>query len=105
MHQRSAWNRKVSPIPDTMELPGEDTPEKAFAVGHDIAQALKQLPDTYRVVVWLYDVAGYTHQEIAEVTGKSVSFSKSSLSRARAALRRMQETEAEPLVGAACPAS
>ncbi len=104
MHQRSAWNRKVSPIPETMELAGEGTPEQAFAVGHDIARALKQLPDTYRVVVWLYDVEGYTHQEIAEATGKSVSFSKSSLSRARAALRRIHESEAEPLVGAACPA-
>ncbi|MCH8146170.1 MAG: sigma-70 region 4 domain-containing protein, partial [Gemmatimonadetes bacterium] len=27
--------------------------------------------------VWLHDVEGYTHEDIAELMGKSVSFSKS----------------------------
>jgi DNA-directed RNA polymerase specialized sigma24 family protein len=33
-------------------------------------------------VVWLYDVEGYSHQEIAAQMGKTVSFSKSRLARA-----------------------
>jgi RNA polymerase sigma-70 factor (ECF subfamily) len=32
-------------------------------------------------VLWLYHVEEYTHQEIAEMTGKSVSFSKSQVAR------------------------
>jgi len=38
-------------------------------------------------VVWLYDVEGYTHPEIAAAMGRTVSFSKSQLSRAHARLR------------------
>jgi len=33
-------------------------------------------------------VEGYTHEEIAEMMGKTVSFSKSQLARAHARLRR-----------------
>jgi RNA polymerase sigma-70 factor (ECF subfamily) len=40
-------------------------------------------------VVWLHDVEGYTHEEIAEQMGKTVSFSKSQLARAHVRLRRM----------------
>jgi DNA-directed RNA polymerase specialized sigma24 family protein len=39
-------------------------------------------------VVWLHDGEGLTHVEIAELFGRSVSFSKSQLSRAHQRLRR-----------------
>ncbi|HEY2590693.1 MAG TPA: sigma-70 region 4 domain-containing protein, partial [Steroidobacteraceae bacterium] len=42
---------------------------------------------TARVVVWLYEVEGYSHQEIAESFGRTVSFSKSQLARAHRRLR------------------
>jgi RNA polymerase sigma-70 factor (ECF subfamily) len=54
----------------------------------DLERALARLPDTTRVVVWLHDVEGLTHVEIAELFGRSVSFSKSQLSRAHERLRR-----------------
>jgi RNA polymerase sigma-70 factor (ECF subfamily) len=47
------------------------------------------LGETSRAVVWLHDVEGYTHEEIAEQMGKTVSFSKSQLARAHVRLRRM----------------
>jgi len=53
----------------------------------DLERALERLPDVSRVVVWLHDVEGFTHAEIAEVFGQSPSFSKSQLSRAHAKLR------------------
>lgn len=53
----------------------------------DLETALGQLPDTARAVMWLHDVEGYSHDEIAAAWGKSVSFSKSQLSRAYARLR------------------
>ncbi len=45
--------------------------------------ALKQLPNTSRTVLWLYEVEGLSHQDIASVFNKSISFSKTHLSRAK----------------------
>src|SRR6266550_1127435 len=55
----------------------------------DLERAFEHLSDTSRSVVWLHDVEGYTHEEIAEQMGKSVSFSKSQLARAHVRLRGM----------------
>ncbi len=55
----------------------------------DLEASLARLSDTARAVVWMHDVEGYTHEEIAELMGKTVSFSKSQLSRAHARLRDM----------------
>src|SRR5213596_809451 len=55
----------------------------------DLERALERLSETARAVVWLHDVEGYTHEEIAEQMGKTVSFSKSQLARAHVQLRRM----------------
>lgn len=53
----------------------------------DLERALAMLPDDARVVVWLYDVEGMTHREIADIFDRTASFSKSKLSRAHAQLR------------------
>ena len=60
----------------------------------DLEAAMARLSDTSRAVVWLHDVQGYTHEDIAELMGKSVSFSKSQLSRAHARLRKWLGGEA-----------
>jgi RNA polymerase sigma factor (sigma-70 family) len=53
----------------------------------DLERALDHLSETSRAVVWLHDVEGYTHEEIAEMMNKTVSFSKSQLARAHTRLR------------------
>mgnify|MGYP001815930578 FL=1 len=53
----------------------------------DLERALESLPESARVVVWLYDVEGMNHREIADLFGRSVSFSKSRLARAHQSLR------------------
>ncbi len=55
----------------------------------DLSEALEQLGDEDRLVIWLHDVEGYRHGEIAEVFGKTESFSKTRLSRARKKLRAL----------------
>jgi RNA polymerase sigma-70 factor (ECF subfamily) len=55
--------------------------------GHDLERALAALTPTARAVVWMYEVEGYSHQEIASAFGRTVSFSKSQLARAHARLR------------------
>ena len=58
------------------------------ALRMDLEAALERLSETSRSVVWLHDVEGYTHEEIAGMMGKTPSFSKSQLARAHARLRR-----------------
>jgi RNA polymerase sigma-70 factor (ECF subfamily) len=55
----------------------------------DLEAALAQLPATTRAVIWLHDVEGYSHDEIAVMAGRTASFSKSQLARAHARLREV----------------
>jgi len=54
----------------------------------DVERALASLTSVGRAVVWLFEVEGYSHEEIARLFGRSVSFSKSQLARALARLRQ-----------------
>ena len=63
----------------------------------DLDAALANLSDVSRSVVWLHDVEGYTHKEIAAFMGKSESFSKSQLSRAYQRLKPMLEVTPQPV--------
>lgn len=65
----------------------------------DLQAALERLSATSRAVVWLYDVEGYTHEEIAALFGKTTSFSKSQLMRAHLRLRELLDHGKE---GATC---
>ena len=53
----------------------------------------RTLAPTARAVVWMYEVEGYSHQEIAREFGRSVSFSKSQLARAHVRLRAWFEPQ------------
>jgi RNA polymerase sigma factor (sigma-70 family) len=59
----------------------------------DLERALATLGPVARAVVWMYEVEGYSHQEIADEFGRSVSFSKSQLARAHARLRAWFEPQ------------
>jgi len=63
----------------------------------DLEQALKQLNDEDRMVVWLHDVEGYKHLEIAKLVGKTESYSKTRLNRARAKLRVLISDSNKPI--------
>ena len=52
-----------------------------------LERALGELPAVTRSVLWLYHVEGYSHPEIAEMVGKTTSFSKSQVARGTARLR------------------
>ncbi len=104
MFLRSAWTKRSQSLADDWH----DVTDGTIA-GHGVAQhpddaldldaALASLPDVTRAVVWLHDVEGFTHKEIAGLMGKTESFSKSQLSRAYLRLRPLldvQDTGAEP---------
>jgi RNA polymerase sigma-70 factor (ECF subfamily) len=81
---------------DADELDDQVTPMRRedTALRMDLEAALERLGQTSRAVVWLHDVEGYTHEEIAGMMGKTVSFSKSQLARAHTRLRRWLGEEA-----------
>lgn len=55
----------------------------------DLERALAKLPKGARTVLMLYDVEGYQHDEISELTGIAVGTSKAQLHRARRLLQAM----------------
>ena len=55
--------------------------------------AMSRLPPGYRSVFVLYDVEGYTHEEVADIRGCSVGTSKSQLHKARTRLRRLLNSD------------
>ncbi|MBT8062143.1 MAG: sigma-70 family RNA polymerase sigma factor [Xanthomonadales bacterium] len=63
--------------------------QEQMGVAMDLESALDQLSSTDRAIVWLHDVEGYRHREIAGLFSKTESFSKTRLARARARLREV----------------
>jgi RNA polymerase sigma-70 factor (ECF subfamily) len=55
----------------------------------DLIAIIQRLPPAYRVVFNLYVVDGYSHEEIAEMTGITASTSRSNLHKARLKLQKM----------------
>ncbi|MCH8060313.1 MAG: RNA polymerase sigma factor [Proteobacteria bacterium] len=92
MFLRSAWTSRSQSLADNWD---DVTPGNAASHGIssqadeaiDLDAALAKLPSVSRTVVWLHDVEGFTHKEIAKLMGRSESFSKSQLSRAYRRLR------------------
>jgi RNA polymerase sigma factor (sigma-70 family) len=87
--------------PEESALPDETVllPPRA-ADAAILGEALQKLPDATRSVIWLYHAEGYTHEEIAAATGKSLSFSKSQLARGTRKLRALLHLDTEvPLHG------
>jgi RNA polymerase sigma-70 factor (ECF subfamily) len=72
-----------------------DAEQEQVGLAMDLEAALATLCPEDRAVVWLHDVEGYGHQEIADMFGMTESFSKSRLSRARTRLRSLLD---RPLV-------
>jgi RNA polymerase sigma-70 factor (ECF subfamily) len=68
---------------------GPDRP----AMQRDLATAFAMLAPMRRAVLWLYAVEGYSHQEIANLMGHGISFSKSQVMRARRQLQQWWQSD------------
>lgn len=53
----------------------------------DLESLLYRLPEADRMVLWLHEAEGWTHEELAALFGASASWSKTRLSRAHKKLR------------------
>jgi RNA polymerase sigma factor (sigma-70 family) len=101
-HLRSPWQKARRTLAEWAGAGDEDF-EQALQSAElplpeviDLARALDSLADTSRAVLWLHDVEGLTHEEIAVAFGRTTSFSKSQLARAHALLRAMLSDPAQP---------
>ena len=97
MYLRSPWQRArlcLEPVDFGVaaEVAALITPGYAADL-IDLERALASLAPTARAVVWMYEVEGYSHEEIAREFGRSLSFSKSQLARAHRRLRAWFEPQ------------
>jgi len=97
MYLRSPWRRARLCL-EHADLRAQSADSSLVTYGYrgewlDVERALATLAPTARAVVWMYEVEGYSHQEIAREFGRSVSFSKSQLARAHARLRAWFEPQ------------
>jgi RNA polymerase sigma factor (sigma-70 family) len=93
-HSISSLRR--APKADPVELQDHhgksDSASDQVGLAIDLESALAVLGAEDRTIVWLHDVEGYNHGEIAELFGKTESFSKTRLSRARKRLRDLLDS-------------
>jgi len=97
MYLRSPWRRARMRL-EASELATGCAPNMLAVPGYrgdsiDLERALAALAPTARAVVWMFEVEGYSHEEIARAFGRSVSFSKSQLARAHVRLRAWFEPQ------------
>jgi RNA polymerase sigma-70 factor (ECF subfamily) len=97
MYLRSPWHRSLlwldadEPAAATALVDPAVRLDVQTQLNMDLTRALARLPAVSRSVVWLHDVEGYTHLEIARLLGRTPSFSKSQLARAHERLREWLE--------------
>jgi RNA polymerase sigma-70 factor (ECF subfamily) len=100
---RSPWHRARVALESWTEESwvGPAEAESRTADLIDLDRALAKLSPLTRSVVWLYDVEGWSHEEIAGAFDRTVSFSKSQLARGHARLRNDLIAPAQSGLGAA----
>jgi RNA polymerase sigma factor (sigma-70 family) len=73
--------------------------EEVLLTVENISSSINQLPEGYRVVLNLYLLEGYDHQEIGEILNISASTSKSQYSRAKKKLQSLLKQDRLPKNG------
>jgi RNA polymerase sigma-70 factor, ECF subfamily len=102
MYLRSPWQRARLHLDGTGEegfwdAAVEDSSHTGPAAEClDVERALGSLSPRARAIVWLFEVEGYSHEEIGRAFGRTASFSKSQLARAHRRLRAWFEPAVEP---------
>ncbi len=74
-------------IEDASNHTSVDSQATSTLAANELMALIQQLAPGYRIVFNLYAIEGYSHREIAEITGISEGASKSQLSRARSVLK------------------
>ena len=93
---QSIEDSKVNPATD--DVSSEEDEKEIKAKAEEIRDQINQLPDGYRIVLSLYLIEGYDHDEIGEILGISSSTSRSQCARARQKLiERLKNNKKEKI--------
>lgn len=86
--RRNQWQQSF----EDLELAGDEESEMESSLdqisARELTEMIQSLPSGYRAVFNLYEIEGYSHQEIAAQLNISVGTSKSQLYKARHLLQR-----------------
>ncbi len=85
---RSSWVSKSIDVDIYTSTPSH---EDEIILQEELELAIATLSIQARAVLWLHDVEGYKHREIAKMLGKTESYSKSQLARAHIKLKSFLE--------------
>lgn len=80
--------RQLSFVDSDAEIMVEEEIDYNLFEAIDVAKSINDLPDGYRVVMSLYLLEGYSHEEIANELNISISTSKSQYHRGKKRLRQ-----------------
>jgi RNA polymerase sigma-70 factor (ECF subfamily) len=86
MRRVKRWNEREAGLDDVAEIGVVDRNAEPD-LKQKLRRAIAGLPEHYRVVFVMYDMEGYTHEEIGTALSLPTGTSKARLSRARAKLR------------------
>ena len=84
--------RRETALDETLERTVAGARDITAGLSRDLESAIAGLPERARSVLVLYDIEGYQHAEIAELTGMAVGSSKAQLHRARKLVREALES-------------
>jgi RNA polymerase sigma-70 factor (ECF subfamily) len=78
------------------EMEGDDIYKKMEAA--EVLKVIQELPDRMRLVINLFSIEGFSHEEIAEMLGISVGTSKSNLFDARKKIKILMQEKVRRII-------
>ena len=84
--------QREEPLDEVAQRTATGARDVVAGLQKDLEQAIAKLPERARTVLVLYDIEGYQHREISELTGMAVGSSKAQLHRARKLVRKELES-------------
>lgn len=82
---------REQPLREPVERQAVGEQDVSQGLRDDLEKAIASLPERARTVLVLFDIEGYRHEEIADLTGMAVGSSKAQLHRARKLVREALE--------------
>lgn len=95
-YRRNAKHTSHLPISDLEETEEQEPTVSAELSANEILSLFNRLPDNYRVTFNLYEIDGYSHEEIGKMLNISASTSRSNLARAKKMLRKLYIEKFQP---------
>lgn len=93
-NQKSNEYVSIETVPES----GENDPEIETELSvNDILTLYRQLPEHYRITFDLFEIEGYSHEEIGGMLGVTASTSRSNLARAKKMLRELYVRHMNPV--------